>query len=46
MITADIANSICMQIESYLEKHAEKKPGTYIDMAKAKALNSLLPSAK
>lgn len=46
MITADIANSICMQIENYLEKHTEKKPGTYVDMAKARALNGLLPSAK
>lgn len=46
MITADIANSICMQIESYLEKHTVKKPGTYVDMTKAKALNALLSSAK
>lgn len=46
MITANIANSICMHIESYLEKHTEKKPGTYVDMAKAKALNGLLSSAK
>lgn len=46
MITADIANSICMQIKSYLEKHITKKSGTYVDMAKAKALNALLPTVK
>ena len=46
MITVDIANSICMQIENYLEKHTKKRPGTYIDMTKAKTLNALLPSIK